>query len=473
MRRTLFLPRILATLFLMACMVPVLVGCPDEGSGDGDGDGDGDTGSPIADGGDNDAGSPIADGGDNGDGGTGVVDAGPIATILVDITGPSDKSTAFFEDTISLAGSVSVTEGDLADVTVLFTVEQDPSMAMEVVTEFSSVTGVATGSTMLSEGTHKIILTATRGEETVTSEIHVTVCGYAMTADFDEPLDTDEWRIYGGAQQINESGGGWLEMTNNQMNTRGKIFNIAQTVTPGSLSASFKIYTGPNDANGADGFSLYIVDALSVEDLENVLDCSGGIGNAFTVSAPCVMSLEDLAARNTFAIEFDTFANGYLCGTPQNGPVDPTCLDHLSICLDGSSMPFYWLPEGWGDYEACTGPSMDECKAGLECLDNICTPINPWNDTQELGYGVPDESSPVFWAELGNIEDSQWHDVDVILEGNTARVLFDDVEIINAAVPAFDFKGGYLGFTGGCGAACNYHRFDDLKVRSVCAYNGP
>ena len=49
---------------------------------------------------------------------------------------------------------------------------------------------------------------------------------------------------------------------------------------------------------------------------------------------------------------------------------------------------------------------------------------------------------------MSNIEDSQWHDVEVSLQDGSARVTFDGEEIINAQVPDFVFKGGYLGFTG-------------------------
>ena len=148
-------------------------------------------------------------------------------------------------------------------------------------------------------------------------------------------------------------------------------------------------------------------------------------------------------------------------------------MDVGGINLNGSGMPYFWLPAGWGDYEACTGTANDECKAGLDCINEICKPMWPWNDREHLGYGPPSDDAPRFWAAMENLEDSLWHEVTVSLQDGSARVTFDGEEIINAQVPEFTFKGGYLGFTGGSGAATNYHRFDDLKVEGLCIYNGP
>ena len=316
---------------------------------------------------------------------------------------------------------------------------------------FDASTGLVSGQVTLSSGNHLLKLLAVRGEESDVAGVNITVCDYEIDEDFSTPPDSTNWRIFGDAMHVAD---GYLEMTNNQPNKYGKIYNIAQRVNPGALEASFKVYTGPNDANGADGFTMTIVDAPSFTALEKILGCSGGMGNAFSPNMPdCTMTVDELAATNSFTIRFDTFPNGWLCNHPQNGPTDPTCEDHVGINLNGSGMPYFWLPAGWGDYEACTGPANDECKAALDCIEGICKPIWPWLDREFLGYGPPSEDAPRFWSAMSNIEDSQWHDVEVSLQDGSARVTFDGEEIINAQVPDFVFKGGYLGFTGGSGAA--------------------
>ena len=136
-------------------------------------------------------------------------------------------------------------------------------------------------------------------------------------------------------------------------------------------------------------------------------------------------------------------------------------------------MPF-WFPEDWGDYEACgTRWFLDllhyraenGCKYGLECVDDLCLPKYPWWDREHLAMGHrPQAPSVLGWME--NIEDSQWHDVDCP-HGHQRHGDFRWEKSINATVPEFDYKGGYLGFTGGSGAIGNYHRFDDLKSKGL------
>ena len=406
-----------------------------------------------------------------------VLDAGSLpptnsSAIEVVFLAPADRSTAYAYEAVELSGTVLVVDGDAEGLVVSFTSSLDGALE----TAYDADNGEASATVALSPGTHTLTLTGSRGAENTSATVSITVCDYLINEDFADALNPDDWKVYGDAQRMAD---GYLEMTNNQNNRYGKIYYVAQTVNAGSLTAHFKIYTGPNDATGADGFSVTIVDALSVADLEKTLSCMGGIGNAFTLAAEtCNSTAEELMTKNTFSIEFDTFANGFFCNTPQNGPTDPTCEDHIAINLNGSAMPYYWLPEGWGDYEDCLEPGesgdgwydSDGCRAALDCENGTCLPVFPWFDRQVLGYGVPDEDTPRFWAAMGNIEDSQWHDVSVFLTAGQARVTFDDEEIINATVPEFDFKGGYLGFTGGSGGASNYHRFDDVRIEGTCTY---
>ena len=399
-------------------------------------------------------------------------DAGTQTTFFVaEIITPRQGGTAYEWDSIVFNGVVS---GDTVGVSAKF----HSSVDGDLDTTFAN--GEVNATAQLSEGNHIITLRAERNGQVSTDTILISVCTYAMQQDFSTPPNPDVWRSFGSALYVAD---GWIDMTNNQLSTYGQFFNVSERVPPSDLDMRFRIYTGPLDA-GADGFSMTIMDAPDVETLEDVLNCMSGLGNHFSpLLTGCELSVEELVAVQTFSIEFDTYANGFLCSASMNWPVDPTCEDHVAITRNGSGMPFYWLPENWGDYEACGTPQgswtsydyrgPNGCKQGLECIDDVCVPIYPWLDREVLGYGVPNDNTPRFWAPLENIEDSQWHEVHIVLDGTTARVEFDGMEVINATVPMFAYKGGYLGFTGGSGAIGNFHRFDDLRVKGACVFAEP
>jgi hypothetical protein len=398
------------------------------------------------------------------------------APFNIEFLTPESQSTAYTWDTLSFTGTLTVNEGDAEGIVVSLSSSIDGSIASSL----DASTGAVTAETQLSEGNHTLTLKAQRNDEIATAVIHMTLCGYQLDEDFTEEPDADIWRRFDSAVYVED---GWIDMTNNQISTWGQFFNVAQQTQPGDLDLSFRIYTGPLDA-GADGFSMTIIDTPTVDSLEKILQCFTGLGNHFSPGRQtCEMTVEELAAVQTFSIEFDTYANGFACAASVNPPVDPTCEDHVAITRNGSAMPFYWYPADWGDYEACGTPqgawnsydyrAANGCKYGLECINDLCLPKYPWWDREVLGYGTPSENTPRFWSALDNIEDSQWHDVHIVIDGTNTRVTFDEVEVINATVPAFEFKGGFLGFTGGSGAIGNYHRFDDLKLKGRCLYTGP
>jgi hypothetical protein len=52
--------------------------------------------------------------------------------------------------------------------------------------------------------------------------------------------------------------------------------------------------------------------------------------------------------------------------------------------------------------------------------------------------------------------------------GQNIKVYFDGEEAIQGNLPAFQFHGGFIGFSGTTGWATNFHRFDDLLVKQAC-----
>ena len=74
------------------------------------------------------------------------------------------------------------------------------------------------------------------------------------------------------------------------------------------------------------------------------------------------------------------------------------------------------------------------------------------------------------WAEIPEIEDNMWHEVEVEIQGSRVSVSIDSSEVAAGVVPELTFKGGFIGFSGTTGGHTNYHRFDNLAVEPICVF---
>jgi hypothetical protein len=198
--------------------------------------------------------------------------------------------------------------------------------------------------------------------------------------------------------------GGWLEMTGNAKGKHGAIYNIGGKVNPGDVELSFKIWTGGGINGGADGFAMSVINVPSVFELEEVIGAAAAGG---CLGYGVSGNCGPLTV-DAFHIEFDTWEND---GNPN---VDPTSQNHIGITLNG------------------------------------------------------DPSNHLLWTEVPNLEDSQWHEVMIKIVGQNIKVYFDGEEAIQGNLPAFQFHGGFIGFSGTTGWATNFHRFDDLLVKQAC-----
>ena len=189
-------------------------------------------------------------------------------------------------------------------------------------------------------GNQSVTLTVTNpdGDEKV-ADISLGICTYGDVESFDQPLSGGDWTVYGDAYW---DAGGWLEMTGNLQGKKGAIFNTAEMVNPGDVEIHFSIWTGgnelltPSPTTGADGFTMSVINAPTVTDLENVIATAGNGGcMGYGVSGECGnMSLD------AFHVEFDTYYN--------NGDVnyDPTPQNHIAVMLDGdASNHVLWVPQ--------------------------------------------------------------------------------------------------------------------------------
>jgi PKD domain/Carboxypeptidase regulatory-like domain/Bacterial lectin len=71
-------------------------------------------------------------------------------------------------------------------------------------------------------------------------------------------------------------------------------------------------------------------------------------------------------------------------------------------------------------------------------------------------------------ADLQNsLEDSQWHDAEVVLNQGTITVTLDNVDVIAGfPIPDYEPFTGYFGFSGATGALYNSQRVDDIQVEA-------
>jgi hypothetical protein len=258
----------------------------------------------------------------------------------------------------------------------------------------------------LGPGEHKVTLTVSSPSgKSATDSVKVGICTTGEPETFDAPLTGAPWKSYGDAFW---DPGGWLDMTGNVGDKQGAIFDITNKINPGDVTISFKIQTGPNVGNGADGFAMTVYDAEDATELEALIDVAhGGGGLGYGVSGPYGPAVVD-----ALHVEVDTWHNQWNGNTELH--TDPTTENHIAVCMNGNP----------GD-----------------------CPL---------------------WTAVPNIEDMNWHNITIKIVGYHITVTLDGNPVMDEDVPGFEFRGGYIGFTGSTGYYSNYHRFDDLHVVQGC-----
>jgi hypothetical protein len=239
------------------------------------------------------------------------------------ITTPPSGETYEVGTTLSFKGVVTDSVYDASDLQVVWTLN-----GSEVLWEGAAALGgwSEVDHTFDVPGYHSVTLTVTNpdGDEQV-ADVSLGICTYGEVETFDQPLSGSDWAIYGDAYWDQ---GGWLEMTGNLQGKKGAIFNTVEGVNPGDVEIHFSIWTGGNvGTTGADGFTMSVVNAASVADLENFIATAANGGClGYGVSGECGNMTLD-----AFHVEFDTYQN--------NGDVnyDPTSQNHIAVMLDGDA----------------------------------------------------------------------------------------------------------------------------------------
>ncbi|MBT6434671.1 MAG: hypothetical protein HOK97_10870 [Deltaproteobacteria bacterium] len=336
-------------------------------------------------------------------------------TWAVNIIAPLAETATELGELISFRGDTTAAPELVGELTARWISDRDGilfegPLAADGTTSFDS--------DALTTGYHLLTLRVENAAgQSESSSIEIGVCGWTEAENFDQALNPDEWLIVGNPSRTYRDDRGWMELTNNYQDTNGAIFNTGRSITPGNVVLRFKISTGqcstPDTAcnsNGADGFAMSVFQLGTTDELVTLLNnayTGGGLG--YGVSGPYGNT-----NVQAFHIEFDTWRN-VNNGTSQLH-TDPTEEDHIAVTLNGD-------------------PSV-----------------------HHLIADVPD------------LEDNYWHQMEVRVVGEAVTVLMDESIVIDGTVPGLSFKGGFIGFTGTTGYYTNYHRFDDLEVQEACTF---
>jgi hypothetical protein len=327
------------------------------------------------------------------------------AVLTVELEDPFDTYPVG-ESTPTLDGRVSISQGTLAAVTLELISDIDGVVTPP---ELQADGSFQWSPAELSAGLHELTLTASHASAVRDAEDTVTlgICQWPAFEDFstDPTLTNGDWTVYGDAYWDPQ---GWLEVTGNTTSREGQIYKTSAKVNPGDFRLEFKIATGGGGSasNGADGFSVNVIDVPDVAELNQYIARSAHGGClGYGIVSGCDSSGYTV---NGFHVEIDTWYNN------QPWINDPTTQNHIAINLDG------------------------------------------------------DPGSHVLWAATPNIEDNVWRQMVVQAVGERLTVDMDGQRIIDSAIPGFTSDGGYIGLSGSTGAFHNFHRFDDLQIYDRC-----
>ena len=228
-----------------------------------------------------------------------------------------------------------------------------------------------------------------------------------------QTFDTSElgtgWVMTKDSYHDSDATNGWLELTGNDINKQGAIYNSELKLSPGDITMKIDIRTGKPvpSGDGADGFAMTVYDAdntVSLTDYVNATRTGGCLG--YGVAGDYCGSGGALDV-NAFHIEFDTWHNN------EFGLGDPTTNNHIAINLNG----------------------------------------NPG------GHQL--------WKEI-DFEDYVWHNIEITTLGSKVTVKMDSNVIIDDTITDFSFRGGYIMFSGSTGASTNFHSVDNLEIVHEC-----
>lgn len=181
---------------------------------------------------------------------------------------------------------------------------------------------------------------------------------------------------------------------------------------------------------------------------------TGLVGTAFATDT--VVSADNVEIRFNFFIGDGTGADG----------ISLTALDvdRMTTFLGGTGCGI-----GYGGDAACTtGPALPGWSIEVDTYDNGSS-VEP-TPNHHLAFTFDgDVDGYVAWAELPDMEDTGWHEMEVVVAAPRVTVSVDGTTYIDQDLGGnFGFN-AYVGFTAGTGGDTNRHLIDSLSVtETVC-----
>ena len=367
-------------------------------------------------------------------------DMGIITSLSLSLDSPIEGMSYTTDDDIVVRGSIVIEGSSLDYVAVEAIYDEVESLPLL----FDRETGLLMiHISQPTPGEHSIRVTAAMAPEHREEVSRQFTVSCPMVNDFDEALDPTMWLSKGPAIRDER---GWLELTQNQLNTQGAIFWAGSPVRAGDLDIEFTFSTSKctepgacemNRINAGGGFSINFWD-VRPQELDSLWAATSGLGNV----TPTVKLAEEGRTRaDSFHIVFDTYSNTCTpCGVDSdydgcgNRHEEPSTVNHVSLLFNGHQA-IHGEPDDSGSY-CHLGPVGDE-----------------FNDR---------------WTAFPELDDGRWHQAHLTIVGTRIQLRINEQDLIDAELPNLRFKGGILSIAAGSGVNGNFHRVDRLKINEQC-----
>lgn len=363
-----------------------------------------------------------------------------LTSLSLSLNSPSEGMSYSTNDDIVVRGQVTAEGSSLAFVGVEAVYDEAESLPLL----FDRETGLTT--VIISQptpGEHSIKISAAMAPDHQQELIRNFTVSCPMVNDFDEALDPAMWLSKGPAIRDER---GWLELTQNQLNTRGAIFWSGSPVRAGDLDLEFAFSTSKcnepgeceiNRINAGGGFSINFWD-VRPQELDSLWEATSGLGH---VTTPAKLAEQGRTRAESFHVVFDTYSNTCTpCGSESeydgcgNQHEEPTTVNHVSLLFNGHKA-IHGEPDASGSY-CHLGPVGEE-----------------YNDR---------------WTAFPALDDGLWHIAHLTIVGTRIELSIDEQTLIDAELPDLRFKGGVLSIAAGSGIHGNFHRVDRLKINEQC-----
>lgn len=354
---------------------------------------------------------------------------------------PIEQSRYQINDQIQVSGSIGVIGATLDYTVVELFLNESQILPINLDRTTGVFTATFTAPTIPGEHTLTLSAKVFPNFQAQSTRAFVVECDTINT--FDEDLDTVRWQIFGPAIR---DPNGWLELTQNQLNTRGGIFWSGEAIQAGNLDIEFNFSTSKCTMPGVcmidriragGGFAVNFWNIPS-DQVEERWDSMRGLGH---MTPQHILEELSMNRAESFHVSFDTYSNSCASCTmhaPYDGcgnhHFDPTPSNHVAIYTNGHS--------------AVHGEPDDD---GRYCY-----------------LGIPNESWGSYWAAFPQLDDGEWHHAHIVIQGTRINVSIDEQALIDFQFPTFSFKGGILSFSAGSGVNGNFHRIDQLRVNQLC-----